>query len=210
MTWCYEWTEARRKAHSERLIRQHAQGIKFAHGTKWTEERKQQHKERLKELHKQGIYESLYNSEWTDKRRNNLSECIKKAWINGTYQKIFDEKKKKRLFLKFNSKIEKEKICDEGRFKGYVQIFIAGYWYYKHRYLMEIKLQRELQKGELVHHINENILDNRIENLQLTNKSEHISIHMKGKTISEHHKEKIREWNKDHHDELGRFCSKNH
>lgn len=48
-----------------------------------------------------------------------------------------------------------------------------------HRHIMEQHLKRELITGEVVHHINGDILDNRIENLQLMTDSEHRSLHSK-------------------------------
>lgn len=44
---------------------------------------------------------------------------------------------------------------------------------------MEKHLGRRLQKGEIVHHINEDKVDNRLENLQLLTISEHMSLHYK-------------------------------
>ena len=46
-----------------------------------------------------------------------------------------------------------------------------------HRHLMEIKLGRKLTRGEVVHHINGDPLDNRIENLQLMTYREHNILH---------------------------------
>ena len=49
----------------------------------------------------------------------------------------------------------------------------------EHRYVMENEIGRKLEPGEIVHHINENVADNRIENLILMTKGEHSSYHRK-------------------------------
>lgn len=63
----------------------------------------------------------------------------------------------------------------------YYEITINGESMKYHRYLMEKKIGRKLKKDEVVHHINENKLDNRIENLQLMTKKEHLSHHWDSK-----------------------------
>ena len=46
-----------------------------------------------------------------------------------------------------------------------------------HRYIMEKYLNRKLKHDEIVHHINDNIADNRIENLEVLMRSDHMRLH---------------------------------
>lgn len=69
---------------------------------------------------------------------------------------------------------------DGKRIKGeYIQIFLKSEnkWVYEHRYIMEQQLGRKLSTAEEVHHINEDKLDNRVENLVVLSKAEHTRIH---------------------------------
>jgi hypothetical protein len=59
----------------------------------------------------------------------------------------------------------------------YIRITIDGKRQLQHRYIMEQHLGRELHKNEVVHHINENKHDNRLENLQLLSRSDHAKLH---------------------------------
>jgi transposase-like protein len=67
----------------------------------------------------------------------------------------------------------------KGGFKttnGYLATSFKGKVNYVHRLVMENKLGRKLQPNEIVHHINENKLDNRPENLMLVEKNKHMSM----------------------------------
>ena len=60
---------------------------------------------------------------------------------------------------------------------GYKKFTVNGRRVYEHQLVMEKSIGRRLNKGEVVHHINHDTLDNRIENLELTNQSTHSKHH---------------------------------
>lgn len=65
---------------------------------------------------------------------------------------------------------------------SYRTISIDGIEVQEHRYIMEQHINRSLKKDKVVHHINGNPSDNRIENLEIMSRSEHTSLHNMGKS----------------------------
>ena len=61
--------------------------------------------------------------------------------------------------------------------KGYVVLIDYGDRIFEHRAVMEAHIGRKLTDDEVVHHINGDKTDNRIENLQLMTRGEHSTLH---------------------------------
>lgn len=62
--------------------------------------------------------------------------------------------------------------------QGYVYIRVDGTPVLEHRHLMEMHLGRRLDDHEVVHHINHDKTDNRLENLQVMTRAEHLIEHL--------------------------------
>ena len=86
---------------------------------------------------------------------------------------------------------QKEERIESYMHKGYTIVRVEGHpftnngFIKQHRLVMERHLNRYLEHGEVVHHLNGKRSDNRIENLQLMTESEHNSFHAKGRVVSE-------------------------
>lgn len=67
--------------------------------------------------------------------------------------------------------------CDKGgTLRNYIKVAEPNVWKYYYVFLIEQSGQI-IPEGSVVHHINKNPLDDRIENLQILTRAEHINIH---------------------------------
>jgi hypothetical protein len=64
---------------------------------------------------------------------------------------------------------------------GYLHFKRNGKYYKFHQWIMEKLIGRKIKRGECVHHINGNKLDNSISNLKLMTTEEHSRLHHGGK-----------------------------
>jgi endogenous inhibitor of DNA gyrase (YacG/DUF329 family) len=99
--------------------------------------------------------------------------CSKKCQIKGIKMWNMDGAHK---YLNERKGIDKLVMGKQGKSLSY-----DGYYVFSgrkmHRHIMEQHIGRKLLPTEIVHHINHNKLDNRIENLQIVSRAEHNKIH---------------------------------
>lgn len=102
-----------------------------------------------------------------------------KSYLKRKRNHHFCCKKCEGQFRALNNSINNWKGGYISKSNGYKYIKINGKQIEEHRLVMMRHLKRKLKKDEVVHHINGNKLDNRIENLQLLSNSAHSTMHGK-------------------------------
>lgn len=106
-------------------------------------------------------YYGLGRNKCKKKKKRQFSEAEKRRIVD-SYKRWADEHAKG-LSLKPNGYLEVTRGENKGRGE--------------HVVIMEAHIGRRIKKGEIVHHINGNRSDNRIENLRLMTRSEHSRLH---------------------------------
>jgi hypothetical protein len=130
-------------------------------------------------------FSKVRNGKYNSNAKSYCGSCVSKIGVNKLAGAAgYESKIRNKLEPKVGSIIiDKE---------GYPRIYIGknypyrkgGYSYIReHQYIMEMHLERRLEKGEIVHHIDGNKRNNSLDNLYLTTVEEHNKLHAESERI---------------------------
>jgi len=144
---------------------------------------------------KVGSY-SMLGKHHTEEARRKISEAKRgmvSVFLGKHHSEETKEKLRKARIGKHLSEETKRKISEKAKMKireknhnwkggvkmedGYRCILIGKKKYIREHRLIWLRANGEIPKGMIIHHINKNKLDNRIENLQMMTQSKHVILH---------------------------------
>jgi len=127
----------------------------------------------------------IRNGKYNNNSKSFCKNCLSKIGLGKLVGQVGYEHKVEKIYKGKVGNIVTSK-------DGYPEVYIgANYPYRKggyrsireHIFVMECHLQRGLKKGEIVHHIDGDKKNNKIENLFLTNVAEHNKLHAESENI---------------------------